>query len=356
MMRVAIMYSSHTWRGSASVFATVGRGLMARGHPVQALIPRPALAERFVRAGVPVRETDIVHTGLRYAWALHRALAAFGADIVLTDRPRDIRLAAAASLARRVAIVHCLSTPLPATDLRTRLAYRRVGLTVYLSERLAADALGAAPWMGRAMRRVIPNGVDCAVFRPDAAAGRAFCALHGLGDGPMVVGVGALTPEKRWDLVLEALALFTAPSLVLCGAGELETALRRQAAALRVDVRFLGELPREDLVGAYNAATCVVHSRPDEVFALALIEALACGRPVVAAAGGGTPELIADAGVLVPPEDPGAFAEQLRSLLGDSERRAALGAAARRRAEQHFSLDRMQQRYADALQALASGR
>jgi glycosyltransferase involved in cell wall biosynthesis len=344
-LRVAIMYSSHAWRGSATVFAAVGHGLQARGHEVRALVPRLALVQGFAARGVPVRQTDIAHTGLRHARALHRALAELSADVVLADRPRDLRLAAAASLARPIAIVHCLSTPLPATDLRTRIAYRRVRLTVYLTERLAADALHVAPWMGRAALRVIPNGVDTAFYRPDPAAGQAFRERHGLSAGPLLLGVGALTPEKRWDVLLDALATLgsppAVPPLCLCGGGELEGTLRRQAETLGVRVRFLGALPAAELVGAYNAATCVVHTRPDEVFALALLEALACGRPVVAVAGGGTPELLGEAGVLAPPGDPRAFAGVLHAVLGDAGRRERLAVAARRRAEERFTLDRM---------------
>src|SRR5437016_2007354 len=208
--------------------------------------------------------------------------------------------------------------------------------------------------MRRAGHRVIPNGVDCDLFRPDEAAGHAFRRRHALGDGPVRIGVGALEIEKRWDLLLDGVARLAppAPPLVLCGTGALEGSLRPHAERLGLDVRFVGQVDSAELVGAYNAATCVVHTRPDEVFALALIEALACGRPVVAAAGGGTPELVGDAGVLAPPADPGAFARLLRDLLGDDGRRAALGTAARRRAVALFSRDRMVRDYAEALEAL----
>src|SRR2546422_11496548 len=87
-LRVAIMYSSHAWRGSATVFATVGRGLLMRGHQVRALVPRPELADEFAERGVPVQETNIAHTGWRHARALHRALTELDADVVVTDRPR----------------------------------------------------------------------------------------------------------------------------------------------------------------------------------------------------------------------------------------------------------------------------
>src|SRR5438270_630168 len=263
-----------------------------------------------------VRVLPVGHTTLHGARALRRGLLDLAADIVLVDRARDIRLAAFASLRTPLAVVYCISMPRPPRDLLTRLAFRRVALTVFLTQQLADRGLTEAPFMRRAGHRVIPNGVDCDQFRPDEGAALAFRERHGLGDRPILVAVGALEIEKRWDLLLESLALLPAPAppLVLCGTGALEGTLRAQARRLGVDARFIGEVDPAQLVGAYNAATCVVHTRPDEVFALALIEALACGRPVVAAAGGGTPELEGDAGVLAPPADPGAFARLLRAL------------------------------------------
>jgi len=156
--------------------------------------------------------------------------------------------------------------------------------------------------------------------------------------------------------LLESLALVRppAPRLVLCGEGALADSLRAQAHALRLEVSFVGQLDPAELVGAYNAATCVVHTRPDEVFALALLEALACGRPVVAADGGGTRELLGAAGVLAPSGNPEGFARALGELLQDAPRRAALGAAARRWALERYSVARLVRDYADALETLGA--
>jgi len=359
-LRIALLTSSRFWRGSSTVFAVLGRGLAERGHGTTALVAYEPLATGFEARGLNVRTLPVGHTTLRGARALRHALGREGlaADMVLVDRARDIRLAAYASLGTPLAIVYCISTPRPPRDLLTRLAFRRVALTVFLTEQLARRALTEAPFMRRAGRRVIPNGVDCDLFRPDEAAGRAFRQRRDLGDGAVLLGVGALEIEKRWDLLLEGVARLAppAPPLVLCGAGALEGSLRAQAERLGLDVRFVGQLDSAELVAAYNAATCVVHTRPDEVFALALIEALACGRPVLAAAGGGTPELLDDAGVLAPPEDPSAFARLLQDLLGDQQRRAALALAARRRALERYSVERMVHDYAEVVEALVSGR
>jgi len=355
-LRIALLTSSRFWRGSSTVFAIVGRGLAARGHATTALVAYEPLASGFEARGLSVRKLPVGHTSLKGARALRHALGREGltADMVLVDRARDIRLAAYASLGTPLVVVYCISTPHAPRDLLTRLAFRRVAMTVFLTEQLARTALAEAPFMRQAGYRVISNGVDCDLFHPDEAAGLAFRRRHELGGGPVLLGVGALEIEKRWDLLLDSVARLAppAPPLVLCGTGALEQSLRAHADRLGLDVRFLGQIDSGELVGAYNAATCVVHARPDEVFALSLIEALACGRPVVAAGGGGTPELLGEAGVVAPPADPAAFARLLGDLLGDAARRAALAVAARRRALERYSVERMVSDYADVLERL----
>jgi glycosyltransferase involved in cell wall biosynthesis len=355
-VNVALVTSARAWRGSTNVFAAVGRGLAARGMQVVAVTAHAEVAAGFAARGLEALRLPTGRTGLRGARALRRTLGARATGVVLADKPRDVRLAAYASLGRPrpLAVVYCISTPHPPTDPLTRLALRRVRLTVFLAEELARRAIAAVPFLRKVPYRVIPNGVDCDLFRPDAAAAAAFRRLHALGAGPLLVGVGALAPEKRWDVVLDAVALLPrpAPPLVLCGAGRLEGALRAQAQRLSVELRCVGWLEPPALVGAYNAATCIVHGRPDEVFSLALIEALACGRPVLAANGGGTEELVGTAGVLAAPGDARDLARLLAALLGDAPRREALGAAARHRAVERYSLPRMVRDYVAAVESL----
>jgi len=359
-LRIALVTSSRFWRGSSNVFAVLARGLAGRGHTTTAVVAYDPLLSGFQARSLRVRKLPVGHTTFKGARALRQALGTgeLAADVVLADTARDIRLAAFASLGTPLPVVYCISTLRPPRDLLTRLAFRRVSLTVFLTQQVARSVLAEAPFMRRAGHRVIPNGVDCNLFRPDEAAGRAFRRRHALGDGPVLLGVGALESEKRWDLLLDGVARLAppAPRLVLCGTGALEGSLRAHAERLRLDVRFVGQIDSGDLVGAYNAATCVVHTCPVEVFGLALIEALACGRPVVASGGGGTPELVGEAGVLAPLGDPSAFARLLQDLLGDQERRAALGLAARRRAVERYSVERMVRDYAEVVEALGEGR
>ena len=143
--------------------------------------------------------------------------------------------------------------------------------------------------------------------------------------------------------------------LVNAAAGQ----LRDRAAQLGIDARLLGFLSPEELVGAYNAATCLAHACAVETFGLAIAEAMACGRAVVAAAAGGgsaLPEVLGDTGLLTPADDPGAFAAAVAQLVRDPDRRQALGIAARQRAVSLFSLERMGREYAEAIEACATTR
>jgi glycosyltransferase involved in cell wall biosynthesis len=321
---------------------------------VSVLSTAPAVTAGFAAEGLAATELPIHDTGLREARILARALRALEVDALVAEKPRDLRLGAMASLARRFALVyrHNVGQATPPRDPIVRLAYTRVALTIFLTHTGARDVLEQAPFMGRPPHRVIHEGVDVQRFRPDPEAGRAFRRRHGLGDGTVLLAVGALEQEKRYDWLLDALArLAAAPPLLVCGEGPLAGAVGDQAARRRLDVRLLGRLAAPDLAAAYDAATCLVHAGPYETFGLAVAEAMACGRPVVAVAGGALPEVLADAGVLAPPDDPGLFAQRLGDLLADPARQEALGARARRRALEAFSLQRMAQEYAEALAA-----
>jgi glycosyltransferase involved in cell wall biosynthesis len=98
-----------------------------------------------------------------------------------------------------------------------------------------------------------------------------------------------------------------------------------------------GYLPRLELINLVQGARAVVVPSLYEGFGLPVLEAMACGVPVVATDGGALPEIVGDAGVTVPRGDAAALAAALRSLLRDPARRQALGIAGRRRIVDNFS-------------------
>ena len=205
------------------------------------------------------------------------------------------------------------------------------------------------------MRRVAPTtiheGVDASLFRPNPRAAGEFRRARRLGNEPFLLAVGALSAEKRYPLLFDALHLLgdAAPRLVICGEGADERELRARASALGLRVRFEGRIAQRELIGAYNACTALVHPGAVETFGLAVLEAMSCARPVIAAAGGALPEVVGtdgSCGVLFSPHSAWDMESMIRRILGDTNRGAEMGARARERARQEFSVTSMERAYA----------
>jgi glycosyltransferase involved in cell wall biosynthesis len=151
-------------------------------------------------------------------------------------------------------------------------------------------------------------------------------------DGEGAIYAGRLVPEKGVDVLVEAWRGVRAP-LTIVGTGPEEPALRRAAADLP-HVRFTGLLPHDRTQQAIaDASLLVFPSRWFEPFGLGIIEAMACGKAVVASRLAGPAEIVEDGvtGLLVPPGDADALRDAARGLLADADRLRALGAAGRQR-------------------------
>ena len=188
--------------------------------------------------------------------------------------------------------------------------------------------------------RVIPNGVDTDFFSPAPD-------LHSLGDrAPAIVCVARHEPVKNLRLLLEACAILRDMGVefrcVLIGDGLGRSELENTRRLLGLDdiVEMTGELERGEVRDWWRRAGVAVLSSDSEGMPVSLIEAAACGVPAAATRVGGVPELI-EAGVtgsITPPRDPSALANALAEMLGNPERSAAMGRAARHRIVGQFSL------------------
>jgi glycosyltransferase involved in cell wall biosynthesis len=150
-------------------------------------------------------------------------------------------------------------------------------------------------------------------------------------DRAVVLAVGRLAPQKGFGTLLDAASrwrdMAPEPVLVIVGEGPLEADLKRQAAALHLDVRFPGQ--RDDVPALLAAAAVFVLPSGWEGQPLILQEALRAGIPVVATRVGGTPELTGeDAALLVPPGDPDRLAAAVRAVLTDPALAARMRQAA----------------------------
>jgi glycosyltransferase involved in cell wall biosynthesis len=196
--------------------------------------------------------------------------------------------------------------------------------------------------------RVVPIGLDLDRFlRPDTEAAARFRALSGTGrDEVLVAYVGRLVPIKRLDLILRAVAAGRdrgAPvRLAVVGDGpsrpELELLARRLGIA--DTVRFHGYMT--DVGAATAAADLAILASENEGTPVSLIEAGAAGRPAVATAVGGVPDVVVPgAGVLVPRGDSTALADALSRLASDPGLREEMGARAREHVTGRFSIERL---------------
>jgi glycosyltransferase involved in cell wall biosynthesis len=178
---------------------------------------------------------------------------------------------------------------------------------------------------GRAV--VIPNAVDVA----------ALPRSHGNGHVPTVLSVGRLVLPKSFWVLREALERLEPGSFRALVAGE---GPQRSYLIGVPGLEVLGE--RDDVPQLLAGADVFVLSTLSEGMPISVLEAMATGLPVVASAVGGIPEVVVDGetGLLVPPRDPEALAEALRTLLADAALRRRLGQAGRRRAQELFDVPR----------------
>ena len=357
-MRIVLLTSAKGWRGSGASYAKLAQGLTARGHVAQLVTTAPRLTEAFRAENLPVTEIPARNTGGREIRALLRTLRELAADLVLVDTPRDLRLAAWATLLHAVPLVYRynLNYRRPRQHLGDRLYGRRVSACVFQSRYIEEHALQYEAWTARARRYRIPNGYDTLRFAPRPDAAIAFRETWQISaSAKVVVTASKLEPGKGHDVALAALwrlGLGDQLVYVICGDGTRDRELRALASDYQLSVRFTGMLDIDSVVGAFSAAEVVIQPSVREIFPNAVGEAMSCMRAVVAADAGGTAELLGSdgsTGVLVPPNDVVALSNAIRDLLSDPSRCARMGAAARRRIETEFSMDRMIDGYEVAL-------
>ena len=367
-----VLYVDHTAKlagGEIALLNLLGALPPGRVEPSVVLLEDGPLVGRLRGAGVPVE----VLAGSDRLLSVRRGDVGPGAAL----RLGRLAIGTVARLAGRVRAggydaVHTNSLK---ADVLGGLAARAAGVPCvwHLHDRIADDYLPrrtvrafrlACRWVpagvvanSEATRRTLrlPPGKPCCVVYPGVPAGevgRARATPAGTGGGPRVGLVGRIAAWKGQDVFLRAAARVRAthPSarfLVvggpLFGEDDLDAALRRRAAEpdLAGAVEFTGF--RDDVADLIAGLDVVVHaSTVPEPFGQVVVEAMAAGRPVVAAGAGGVLETVADGetGLLVPPGDDAALAAAVASLLDDPDRRRRMGEAGVRRVRGHFTVER----------------
>jgi glycosyltransferase involved in cell wall biosynthesis len=341
-------------------------GLVARGADVSVLTldGEGSFFDQLRAGGIDVRCATMRRRTDLAGWRRARKAASPSPDVVVTLSVSA--LVVGHVLARRSGAAH-VSTEHSNYSLRPLRRHQRA-LT-----RLVAPRVDAAVAVARAQLpslaehgfdparlHVIPTGVRADDFVPTRPRLTVRAEL-GLSSADFVACfVGGLKPEKRPADFVAAVAQAHVADVrirgLIVGDGTLLAETRRLAAETGGTVRLLGV--RSDVPDFIAASDAVCLTSVSEALPMSLLEAMAIGRPVVATAVGGVPELVQHGrtGLLVPPRDSGAFADALASLARDPAGAAAMGTRGRDRQRDLFSSERMVADYADLLGGVSASR
>jgi glycosyltransferase involved in cell wall biosynthesis len=324
------------------------RCLKDDGHEVLVFAPADAVEEhagfRVVRVpGAPFPP----YPGLRVSapdprilWELHR----FQPDVVHAVGPACLGIwGSAAARALRLPLVASYHTDLPRYLPGYGLGWLQPAIWPLLRGVHGSAHLNLTP--SRFTRRELLDhgiepveiwrgGVDTEQFHPSRRCTEMRMQLcGGVPDGPVVLYVGRISPEKKLDTLVEILDALPGTHLALVGDGPARPELERRFAGRRA--HFLGFLRGEALARAFASADVFVMPSTTETLGFVVLEAMASGCPVVAARAGGIPDLIdpGENGHLYDPDDPADAIDAIRALLARPSLRRFTAQQARKRAE-----------------------
>ena len=358
---LSIVHSENScgWGGQEIRILTEARGFLDRGHRVTLLTPPEApIFSAAQRMGIPAVALPIRKKRLPALWALRRWLVANrrAVDVLNTHSSTDSWLGAlaCATMAGAPPIVR---TRHVSTTVRNRPTTRWLYLHATAHIVTTGEALRRqlARDNGIPLEHMtsIPTGIDLARFVPGERA--AARSRLGLPDRPALGIVATLRDWKGHEYLFEAIArdraAWSAWQVLVIGDGPYRDRLDARLAklGLAADVRFIGQ--QEDVVPWLQALDLfTLPSYGEEGVPQAVMQAMACGLPVVSTSVGAITEAVdaGTTGLIVEPRSAEALAAALATLRDDADLRARFGAAGRARAERDFGIARM----LDAMEAV----
>lgn len=337
-------------------------------------LPRRAIVDRIevtrVMAGVAGRMATL-QSAVRMVRELLRVLPRVDVVHVQGYSSKNVVLAALCRVFRKPLLMHLQTSrhDEPAT-VRERgvlawWAFRSADAYLSVSQGLAAAYLDAGLPAGRL--RVVPNGVDAARFAPATATERKALRqrLQLPANRPIVLFVGVMMPDKQPHVLFDAWlrmrrATGIVSTLVFVGASDpslyelgdrLAERVRAAADAAGVGDDVLFVPPTNQVEDYFRAADVFAMPSAREGLPIVLLEAMACGLPVVASRLPGSTDTMIEPGVnglLVPPGDVAGFAAGLERLLSNPDEAARLGAAARQTVDARYTIEHVAGQWLDA--------
>ena len=331
-MRILQVSSADTWGGGETHVLELVESLRKHGH--DAVLAGRADGPLKPEIALPFMNSADFITAVR----LRSHLKKWGFDIVHAHVARDYTIVAAAAWGipqPKIVFTRHLLRPV-----RGHFFYRRVDAWIATTSQILKTVAPLAPKIAT----VIPNWVDAEKFsyRPHR---------------PITIGLlGQISPHKGHDDAIEAMRQLQGDfRLLVAGKGEAsyESELKKQSANLPVEFSGFVSLPE-----FFQKTDILIVPSWEEPFGIVLLEAMATGIPVVATGRGGPLDIISSPleGVLVPPRDPRALANAIRSLAADEERRVAIIRNARQRVAKDFDIRMVVPRIEDFYREIATKR
>jgi glycosyltransferase involved in cell wall biosynthesis len=349
------MFSLHidtarTWRGGQNQVLVTIMGLRALGHRTLLIAhPDGELRQRAAEGLDVFPLAPVTEMDLGAAWRLSRVIKQLKPDILHAHDPHGVAMAALAlSMSTQLAKPPLVASRRVDFHLRgsalSRWKYRQVDCFICASE--AIRKMLIADGVPETSAVTVPEGIDLGRVHaaPPARLHQDLWLPH---DAPIVGNVAALVPHKGQKHLIDAAALVVRrvpdARFVIAGEGELRPSLERQIKEHHLEKHVLLAGFRPDVLSLHKAFDVFAMSSVSEGLGTSLLDAMACGRPIVATTAGGIPEVVVDGqtGLLVPPRDHQAMADAIVRLLSDPELRKRMGAAGAARARTKFSADRM---------------
>ena len=351
------MFSLHidtarTWRGGQNQVLVTVLGLRALGHRTMLVAhPDGELRQRAAEGLELVPLAPMTEMDLSAAWRLSRVIKRERPAIVHAHDPHGVAMAALA-LSMSTEPVKPPLVAARRVDFRlrgsalSRWKYRQVDCFICSSEAIRQILLADGVPAERAV--TVHEGIDlgrAAAAKP-APLHEELWLPHG---SPIVGNVAALVGHKGQKHLVDAAALVVRQvpdaRFVIAGEGELRGALEHQIKHLGLEKHVILAGFRPDILALHKAFDIFVMSSVTEGLGTSLLDAAACGKPIVATTAGGIPEVVEDGqtGILVPPRDHQAMADAIVKLLKDDALRTRMGAAGLSLAHARFSAERMVQ-------------
>jgi glycosyltransferase involved in cell wall biosynthesis len=301
---------------------------------------------------------DLLQLPLRTLWAivlLARAARRVEADIIHSNSIiTHFDCAFAALMTRKKAVLELHEIVAPG------IGRRALGLAAVLSARALAISTAVADQLPAWARRnvtVIAQGIEVERFSSVGPTDSWRERLSASPASPLVIAVGRTDPEKALHIAIEAVAAVRAAGVdarlaLIGGPGKDDGTYLAELEALAARVlpgAFRIEPAVADVAPLMRSADVLVCTSTEEPFGLVILEAQACGLPVVCSAAGGPLDFVTDTqtGLLVPPGDPAATAVAVRRLLEDTDLVAAIKVNARAAVEASFTAQVRAQRISD---------